>query len=94
MEFLRECCKGKGAAPEGCAALMAEGNYYFDTTKCGIGFHGDTERRKVVAVRTGNLLLAHFLAERIRHVVKPRLAGTSINTVEGAVGEEPVVHQI
>ena len=33
--------------------LMGEGNYYYDTTKCGIGFHGDTERRKVAAVRLG-----------------------------------------
>jgi hypothetical protein len=33
--------------------LMGEGNYYYDTSKCGIGFHGDTERRKVVGVRLG-----------------------------------------
>ena len=34
--------------------LMGEGNYYYDTTKCGIGYHGDTERRKVAAVRLGS----------------------------------------
>lgn len=28
--------------------LKGEGNYYYDTTKCGIGFHGDSERRKVI----------------------------------------------
>jgi hypothetical protein len=33
--------------------LQAEGNYYYDITKCGIGFHGDGERRKVIAFRTG-----------------------------------------
>ncbi len=33
--------------------LNAEANYYYDVTKCGIGFHGDAERRKVVAVRMG-----------------------------------------
>jgi hypothetical protein len=33
--------------------LMGEGNYYYDTSKCGIGYHGDTERRKVAAVRLG-----------------------------------------
>lgn len=33
--------------------LYAEGNYYFDKTKCGIKFHGDYERRKVIAVRLG-----------------------------------------
>jgi len=33
--------------------LKVESNYYYDTTKCGIGFHGDSERRKVVGVRIG-----------------------------------------
>lgn len=33
--------------------LNAEANYYYDIEKCGIGFHGDSERRKVVAVRMG-----------------------------------------
>ena len=35
--------------------LVAEGNFYYDNTKSGIGFHGDSERRKVVAIRlSGN----------------------------------------
>lgn len=33
--------------------LNAEANYYYDVSKCGIGYHGDAERRKVVAVRMG-----------------------------------------
>jgi hypothetical protein len=33
--------------------LQAEGNYYYDSKKCGIGYHGDTERRKVFAIRLG-----------------------------------------
>ena len=33
--------------------LQAEGNYYYDINKCGIGFHGDSERKKVVAIRLG-----------------------------------------
>lgn len=33
--------------------LKGEGNYYFDINKCGIGFHGDAERRKVIALRLG-----------------------------------------
>jgi hypothetical protein len=33
--------------------LFAELNYYYDITKCGIGYHGDTERRIVVGVRLG-----------------------------------------
>lgn len=33
--------------------LKGEGNYYYNIDKCGIGFHGDAERRIVVAVRLG-----------------------------------------
>ena len=35
--------------------LVAEGNHYYDTT-CGIGYHGDTERRKVIGVRIGGTI--------------------------------------
>lgn len=40
--------------------LKGEGNYYYDIKKCGIGFHGDSERRKVLAVRLGTSLDIHF----------------------------------
>jgi|LauGreDrversion4_2_1035121.scaffolds.fasta_scaffold29179_5 hypothetical protein len=33
--------------------LKCEGNYYYDRNKCGIGFHGDAERRKVIGMRLG-----------------------------------------
>jgi hypothetical protein len=33
--------------------LKGEGNYYYDKEKCGIGFHGDSERRKVIGIRLG-----------------------------------------
>lgn len=33
--------------------LCAEGNLYFDLSQCGIGYHGDGERRKVIASRLG-----------------------------------------
>jgi len=33
--------------------LCAELNMYYDLSKCGIGFHGDSERRIVVCVRLG-----------------------------------------
>lgn len=33
--------------------LVAEGNYYYDNNKCGIGFHGDSERKKVIGIRIG-----------------------------------------
>ncbi|CAI2358303.1 Hypothetical protein MVR_LOCUS8 [uncultured virus] len=33
--------------------LKCEGNYYYDVSKCGIGFHGDAERKLVIGVRVG-----------------------------------------
>lgn len=33
--------------------LQAEGNYYYDVSKCFIGAHGDGERKKVLALRLG-----------------------------------------
>lgn len=45
---------------DGGADLQAEGNYYFDVTKCGIGFHGDSERLKVIAVRLGESIPIHY----------------------------------
>ncbi len=41
--------------------LKGEGNYYYDIRKCGIGFHGDSERRKVIGVRLGeNSMPLHY----------------------------------
>jgi hypothetical protein len=40
--------------------LVGEGNYYYDVSKCGIGFHGDTERVKVIAVRLGASMDLHY----------------------------------
>lgn len=34
-------------------SLNCEGNYYYDTSKCYIGWHGDAERRRVVGLRLG-----------------------------------------
>jgi len=34
--------------------LICEGNRYYDLKKCGIGYHGDTERRKVIALSLGS----------------------------------------
>ncbi len=35
-------------------ALKCEANYYYDITRTGIGYHGDTERRQVIGVRLGH----------------------------------------
>ena len=42
--------------------MLAEGNYYTDLKQkeVGIGFHGDTERRKVVAMRFGESMDLHY----------------------------------
>lgn len=40
--------------------LNAEGNLYYDVSKCGIGFHGDGERRKVIALRLGETMPLHY----------------------------------
>ena len=40
--------------------LNAELNYYYDINKCGIGFHGDTERKIVVCARFGASLKMAF----------------------------------
>lgn len=34
--------------------LKAEGNYYYDVYQCGISWHGDSERKKVIGVRLGD----------------------------------------
>ena len=40
--------------------LECEGNYYYDINKCGIGYHGDSERRKVVGMRFGESCDLHY----------------------------------
>lgn len=42
------------------AGLHGEGNYYYDLKRCGIGFHGDTERRRVIGLRLGGSFPLHF----------------------------------
>jgi hypothetical protein len=40
--------------------LMVEGNYYYDISKCYIGYHGDAERRKVIGIRAGSTFPLYF----------------------------------
>jgi hypothetical protein len=40
--------------------LQGEGNRYYDTSKCYIGFHGDTERNIVVGLRVGGPFPLHY----------------------------------
>ena len=54
--------------------LAGEGNYYYDSRKCGIGWHGDSERKKVVAMRLGvSIPLAYqwfYMGERIGDTIR------------------------
>lgn len=36
--------------------MKVEGNYYYDVLKCGIGYHGDSERRRVIGLRLGSTI--------------------------------------
>jgi hypothetical protein len=75
--------------------LKCEGNYYYDSSKCGIGFHGDSERRKVIGVRLGTGMSSpmHFqwfhdskpVGERI---IIPLNAGDIYIMSEKAVGQD------
>ena len=40
--------------------LQAESNFYYDIKNCGIGFHGDSERKKVVGLRLGETIPLHY----------------------------------
>jgi hypothetical protein len=42
--------------------MVAEGNFYYDSSKCGVCFHGDDERKKVVGLRlsTGGCPAMHY----------------------------------
>lgn len=41
--------------------LKCEGNKYYDPKNTGIGYHGDTERRKVIGVRLGKKMNLHYM---------------------------------
>lgn len=49
-----------GGFTEKLSNLQCEGNYYYDINTTYIGFHGDTERRIVVAVRLGASFPIHY----------------------------------
>lgn len=40
--------------------LVAEGNRYYNVNECGIGFHGDGERKKVIGLRIGAKFPLHY----------------------------------
>ena len=75
--------------------LQIEANYYYDKSKCGIGFHGDKERRKVIGIRLGDevsspLLFQWYLRLKPRHkrIEIPLEAGDIYIMSEKAVGTD------
>jgi hypothetical protein len=60
VPYLKKLKESIGDLIEGGNDLIVEGNYYYDISKCGIGFHGDTERKKVIGCRLGASLDLHF----------------------------------
>ena len=64
--------------PEKKRGLSAQGNYYYDTKKCGIGYHGDSERKVVIGVRLGESIPLCFAWHRESLPVGERLS-LSIN---------------
>lgn len=59
-----------------------EGNYYYDITKTGIGYHCDLERKKVVGIRVGSPMPLYYqwfeLKEPIGTKLKINLDGGDI----------------
>jgi len=59
--------------------LIAEGNYYYEPSKTGIGYHGDGERKIVVAFRLGVEIPLHYqwyirgkpFGDNIKLTIKP-----------------------
>lgn len=73
--------------------LMGEGNYYYDIEQCGIGYHGDSERRKVIGIRLGaNMPLFYqwfHRGESIGNRIEVNLKGGDIYIMsEKAVGTD------
>ncbi len=68
--------------PNEYGKVIAEGNNYYDITKCGIGYHGDTERKMVIACRFGATMPLVF---RWYHRNKEIGSKTIINLEHGDV---------
>jgi len=73
---------------------VGEVNHYFDVSKCGIGWHGDGERRVVIGARVGAsegmplMFHCHNNGKPIGETVKVDLADGDVYVMsENAVGE-------
>jgi hypothetical protein len=57
----------------GMKTLVAEGNLYYDVTKCGIGYHGDKERNIAIGLRLGTPINLYFQWYHRTKVVSKRV---------------------
>lgn len=53
--------------------MLAEANYYYDTTKTFISMHGDTERKRVIGIRLGSPFTLHYQWYHKSQPVGPRM---------------------
>lgn len=73
--------------------LKGEGNYYYDTRTTYIGYHGDSERRRVIGIRLGSSMPLYFQwyhqNTKIGNKIKVNLDGGDIYVMsEKAVGTD------
>lgn len=73
LPLLQKVREKLGELCEKCENLVAEGNYYYDISKCGIGYHGDSERRIVIGIRLGESMPLHFRWYHEGEIVSPTL---------------------
>ena len=59
LQKARDGLPGMLGTPK-ASSLLAELNYYYNVGRCGIGYHGDTERRLVVAIRVGAAMPLYY----------------------------------
>lgn len=62
VPLLKDLKKGLSKAfGESADELKCEGNLYYNPKNTGIGYHGDTERKKVIGVRLGKKMSMHYM---------------------------------
>lgn len=93
IPILKELRSRFGSYIQGGEDLAGEANFYYDISKCGIGYHGDSERVKVIALRLGASLPMHYhwfhKGEAIgRHITFDLQHGSMYIMSEKAVGTD------
>jgi hypothetical protein len=61
---------------EHVSKFIAEGNYYHDSSSCGIGYHSDNERKMVIAIRFGEPMPLVFQWYHLGAAIGPKMKFT------------------